>query len=215
MKRFWITLLSGLVFLLPLMLVGFLLLKVFNLMKWLTEPLDIYVPTDTVAGLIVANVMAILLLLLVLFLIGRLAHSFMGRKVENSIDTFLSRFIPGYNIIRGLTAQLNDDEETLPVVLVRQDDGASIGFEIERNANGWVSVFLPGAPQAHSGSVIFMSADRVITLKLSYAKAIYMFQQVGKGSTAYLPDVTGEIEWDGLVQGHRMQPPQSTGKMEK
>ena len=58
-----------------------------------------------------------------------------------------------------------------------------------------------------------MSADRVVMLKISYAKAIYMFQQMGKGSTAYLPDVNAEIDLDALVQGHRMQRPQPTNEM--
>ncbi len=215
MKRFWTTLLSGLVFLLPLLVVGFLLVKFFELMKWFTAPLNIFTSPDTLAGVMVANVMAILLLFVVIFLIGCLARSFMGRKMEKSMDTFLSRFVPGYNIVRGLSAQINDDEEKLPVVLVRQDDGASIGFEIERNKNGWVSVFLPGSPQAHSGSVILMSADRVVTLELPYAKAVYMFQQMGKGSTAYLPDVNAEIELDKLVQGHRMQPANPSDTVKK
>lgn len=195
------------------MVVGFLLIKFFDLMKWFTQPLNIFVPANSVEGAIIANLVAIFLLLAVVFLIGCLANSFMGRKMEKSMDTFLSRFVPGYNIVRGLTAQINDDGEKLPVVLVRQDDGASIGFEIERSENGWVSVFLPGSPQAHSGSVILMSADRVVTLELPYAKALYMFQQMGKGSTAYLPDVNEEIKLDALIQGHRMQAPEPSDEV--
>jgi uncharacterized membrane protein len=131
-----------------------------------------------------------------------LAHSIGGRKIDQPMESFLARIIPGYALVYGLSAQINGDTEKLPVVLVRQDDGASIGFEMERNPNGWVSVFLPGSPQPRSGSVMLINADRVITLDMSYPKAIYMFQQMGKGSTACLPDVNEEIERDGLVQGH-------------
>lgn len=202
MKKFLITMLSGLISLLPLILIGYLLIHFFGFIKQLAKPLEHFFPADSVAGIIIANLLALVLLLLLIFVIGCLARSFGGRKIDKPMESFLARIIPGYTFVRGLSAQLNGDQEKIPVVLVRQDDGASIGFEMERNPNGWVSVFLPGSPQPWSGSVMVINADRVITLDMSYPKAIYMFQQMGKGSTAYLPDVNEEIKRDGLIQGH-------------
>lgn len=206
MNRFLITMLGGLIALVPLILIGYLLIHFFGFIKWLSQPLIRVVPVDSVGGLMAANLVALFLLLLLVFLVGRLSRSMVGRKIDRPLESHLARIIPGYTFVRGLSAQLNGDEEKLPVVLVRQDDGASIGFEMERNENGWVSVFLPSSPQPWSGSVMVINADRVITLELSYPKAIYMFQQMGRGVTAYLPDVNDEIQRDGLLQGHPVKP---------
>ena len=202
MKKILITLLSGLVSLLPLIVVVFLLSKAFVCMKWLSQPLEALLPEDTLPAHIAANLAALVLLLLLLLVIGWLTRHLGGSKIDKPIETFLARIIPGYTFVRGLSAQVDGDEDEVPVVLVRQDDGASIGFEMERNENGWVGVFLPGSPQPWSGSVMVINADRVLPLNMTYAKALYMFQQMGKGSTAYLPDVNEEIKRDGLVQGH-------------
>ena len=213
MKKFLVTMLSGLISLLPLILIGYLLIHFFGFIRYLANPMEHFFPADTIAGIIIANLLALLLLLLLIFVIGCLARSFGGRKIDKPLESFLARIIPGYTLVSGLSAQLNEEDDKVPVVLVRQDDGASIGFEMERNENGWVSVFLPGSPQPWSGSVMVINADRVITLDMSYPKAIYMFQQMGKGSTAYLPDVNEEITRDGLVQGHPVKdPPCSTVK---
>lgn len=205
MRKLFINIITGAIALLPITILLFIMGKVFGFIRAATLPLAEAFGADTRIEYLIVNVATITITLVLLFLIGTLSKSQAFGKRESKLETFMMRFIPGYVLVRGLTAQIREDEATLPVVLVRQDDGANIGFEIEREPNGWVTVFIPGSPQPWSGGLIHMSADRVITLEIPYAKALRMFKQMGIGSAAHLPDVNAEIKADGLVQGHSVQ----------
>lgn len=202
MRKIALTILSGAISLLPVVIVLFLLGKVLEFVQSFTQPLGDKFGADTPLEHLAVDLMAILIMLILFFGIGLMTRTKAFDKKESKLESFLIRFIPGYTFVRGLTAQINGDEVSVPVVLVRQDDGANIGFEMERDPNGWVTVFIPGSPQPWSGGLININADRVITLDISYAKAIYMHQMMGKGISAHLPDVNAEIKRDGLVQGH-------------
>ena len=202
MKKLLITALSGAVTLLPVIVVLFLLGKLLDVIRWLTSPFTQLLNADTSFEYFIVDCLAVGIMLALLVICGWISRAHACGQKESKLESFLIRFVPGYTFVRGLTAQINGDDIKLPVVLVRQDDGANIGFEIERKSNGWVTVFIPGSPQPWSGGLIHMSADRVISTDITYPQAIHMHQMMGAGSANYLPDVLKEIEADGLVLGH-------------
>ena len=87
---------------------------------------------------------------------------------------------------------MSSSEETaksLLSVLVRFDDNAQIGFEVERTGDGSVVVYLPGAPYPWSGSVAYFIEDRVKKLNLSVAQAIGNIRHLGRGSARHREQV--------------------------
>ena len=66
--------------------------------------------------------------------------------------------------------------------MVRFDDYVQMAFETERLPNGKVAVYLPGAPNPWSGSVVFVSNDRIKPLSISLADALRNIRTLGKGS---------------------------------
>ena len=58
-------------------------------------------------------------------------------------------------------------------------------FEIERTPAGDVVVYLPGAPNPWSGTVVFVEQSRVEKLDMSVADAIRSIQALGRGSAGY------------------------------
>jgi uncharacterized membrane protein len=81
-----------------------------------------------------------------------------------------------------MTQFLRDGNEApFQVVLARFDDNAQVAFKIERSANGMVTLFLPGAPDPWSGSVIHMSEDRVTPLDAEFKAVTKNLKAIGKG----------------------------------
>ena len=67
-------------------------------------------------------------------------------------------------------------------VIARFDDNAQISFEIERTPAGEVVVYLPGAPNPWSGSIVLLDSERVQKLDVSVSDAIRSIQALGRGS---------------------------------
>jgi uncharacterized membrane protein len=78
------------------------------------------------------------------------------------------------------------NEDKLSAVLAKFDDNAQIAFEIERSENGFVTLFLPGAPDPWSEAVIYMTEDRVTRLDTNFKLITKSLKRIGKGTTAVL-----------------------------
>ena len=68
-------------------------------------------------------------------------------------------------------------------VLVRFDDSWQIAFEVENIPGGTSAVFLPGAPAPWSGSVCFVTEDRIQSLESPLPVIIRTLKGLGKGSS--------------------------------
>jgi uncharacterized membrane protein len=75
----------------------------------------------------------------------------------------------------------------IPVVLVETDFGWQIG-ETEKATGGLVAVFLPGAPNPHSGAVYFVPADRIRSSEVKLVAALNCMRRCGIGAAALLKD---------------------------
>ena len=74
------------------------------------------------------------------------------------------------------------------MVLVETDFGWQIGVETEKATGGLAAVFLPGAPNPHSGAVYFVPADRVRSSDVKLVAALNCMRRCGIGAAALLKD---------------------------
>ena len=65
-----------------------------------------------------------------------------------------------------------------------------IGYEVERLTDGWVAVYLPGAPDARSGSVAYFTDDRIVPLDTDFAGIASCLKTLGRGSDKIIQDTT-------------------------
>jgi uncharacterized membrane protein len=187
MKFIKTTIIGGLVFMVPVVIVVVIAGKALEIMMLVGKPLGNLIPIDSIGGVAVANVLALLGLALLCFVAGLIARSEMAKKVYRSLDSALLA-IPGYAFVRGFTDSMTKGQETaksLIPVLVRFDDNEQIGFEVERLEQGNVVVYLPGAPDPWSGSVVYFSGDRVKRLDMTVAQAINNIRHLGRGSQKF------------------------------
>jgi uncharacterized membrane protein len=187
--------LGGLLFLFPLVIVTAVVGKAFRLMLSVTEPFDDVIPADSVAEVATVNLVAIAALLVGCFVAGLVAQSRVGRKIYQAADANLAGIIPGYAALRARLGSAVGDEERegkLETILVRFDDQAQIAFEVERLADGRAVVFLPGAPDAWSGTLAVVDSDRVTPLALDMRQVVMLAKNLGKGTAAALGDAPGK-----------------------
>ena len=184
MKFIKTMIIGGLVFMVPLVIVAAVLGKALEIMKLVAMPMGKWIPVDSIVGVGLGNILALLVLALICFVAGFIARSKRAAKVYRSLDSILLA-IPGYAFVKGFTDSIPSSQETdkpLVPVFVRFDDHERIGFEVERLEQGKVVVYLPNAPSPWSGSVAYFSADKVKRLELTMAQAINNVRRIGRDS---------------------------------
>jgi uncharacterized membrane protein len=175
---------GGVAFVIPFIIVVVLLLKAMKIMMVIAAPLDSLIPIDTIGGVALANILALILVIIICFLAGLAAKSLYAKRIHESIDSKLRLFIPGYAFLKEMTGGLEEDSEDkhmIPVI-AKLDDSAQIGFEVDRLESGLVVVYLPGAPNPWSGSVVLMTEDRIEKLNLKFTAVTKVMKRIGIGS---------------------------------
>jgi uncharacterized membrane protein len=188
LKPMTTTLIGGLVFLLPLIVVLAVLGQGLALMAGVAKPLAAMFPTQQVGGVALASLVALLLMLLLCYGAGLLARAALGRALSASFEDRLQTLYPRYTIIKGMTQALGVDavKNSLKTVLVSFDDHQLFAVEVERLADGRVVVFLPGAPDPWSGSVVLVSHEQVAGVPVEIGALHRALKGIGRGSAALL-----------------------------
>ena len=186
------TALGGIIFLIPVIILVAVFTKGYQLVSKIVAPLLAIVPVDRIFGIVILDLLILALGVLICFLAGLAAKSYVAVRLVTSLESnFLSK-IPAYDVQKTKLAsrmRFEEGEETQPV-LIRFDDQWQIGFEVDRVASGKVTVYLPGAPDPWSGSVSIVTEDRITHLDLKQNAALGIFKQLGKGAGDQLKEST-------------------------
>lgn len=175
------TILGGLIFLIPFVLILLLGVKIYEFMSSFSRPIAAAIDIEGIGEIAVLRVVTVLLTVVVCYAAGRIATSAPGARLYSRIDGRLSSLFPRYGFIKATAMDLDSDAPTvLPIVMVRLDDQSQLGFEIERN-NEQVVVFLPGSPDPWSGVVSFVTPDRVTLMRSDFHKAVKTLRLAGRG----------------------------------
>jgi len=183
------TVIGGVFFLVPIAVVLVVVGKLVHFMREVARSLDPLLPLDTHLGTIALNLLAVLVILLLCFLAGLMAQRAQAKKILAKLESTLLTALPGYAFVKGLSDNLRRSDEIsesfLPVA-VRFDDYSQLAFEIERELHGKVAVYLPSAPNPWSGTVVYVTHDRVKPLPMSLNEALKNIRMLGKGSATIL-----------------------------
>jgi len=189
------TAIGGLLFLLPLIVVGALIGKVTPIIQKVAEVVGDVIPFEVPGGIALHLLLASVVVLLICFSAGLLARRSFGKRISESFEKYLLTLVPRYGILKDqMAGRIGGDatKSRMKPVLVKFDDFLRIGFEIERNDAGLVTVYLPGAPDTWSGISVLMNAQRVEPLDLKIGDAVALCEQLGRGSAALLASKASE-----------------------
>jgi uncharacterized membrane protein len=169
------TLVGGILFLAPLMVLVIILEKALTITHEFVDPLAKHLPIHSAIGLRTPMFLAAGLIVVFCFLTGFIAR------------TVLLNF-PGYEFLKRMSESMLGVEKdgNYPVVLVHSDGLWQIGFRIETLENGLIAVFIPGVPNANSGAVFFVSPERISLVEIAPARMLKCLKRLGAGSSALL-----------------------------
>lgn len=182
------TLLGGIVFLLPLALLGMVVGKVVEVMNILAETIDQWIPIDSFLHVIAVNLIALIIVLFACFFAGLATKSIIGKKLFQFLESKLS-ILPGYAIFKArLTGNLGSevDKQAMKPVLVKFQEHSKIGFQVEEITDDKILVFLPGAPDPWSGTLVIVKKSQVNALQLETLEVMAVFERLGRGATQVL-----------------------------
>jgi uncharacterized membrane protein len=177
------TLVGGVLFLLPLILVAWLLSKALKVLERLSEPVVNATGLHTVGGVAVGTVIAIATLVLLSYFAGLLARTRLGQATFSSFEHSVLSVLPQWRMARGLIESFDHEETSqMEVVLVPTDAGWGLGFVLEKPDEDWWTVYIPGAPQWTSGSISYAHSKHIRQTSLTFAQAIILLRRYGTGS---------------------------------
>ena len=109
----------------PLGVIAILGGKVFQILSKVAILISDILPFETIAGIAVVNLVAMVLIVILCFFAGRLARSHIGEKITASVESKMYALVPRYAFIKSMTAALSEDcqdENLLKPVWVKFDD---------------------------------------------------------------------------------------------
>ncbi len=197
------TLIGGILFLLPIVVLVIVLGKAQELASRIVAPLANRIAMKSMAGISTGTLLAIGLLVLFCLLVGLFARTRLAPKIVEWLESGFLYNIPGYDFFKGISESLMGYEagHAYPVVLARIEEAWQIGFLMERLESGHYAVFVPGAPSVWSGSVYLMTEERFQRVDITRVEAVKCLRRLGLGANKLLSRrMGGRVLWSG---GHR------------
>ena len=182
------TLVGGILFLLPVIVLVIILGKALEVAHQLIDPLAARLPVESVIGLRTQALLAVALIVLFSFFAGLLARTVLARKTVQGLEAAVLSKVPGYALFKSVSESLLgvESQGAYPVVLARLDDTWQIGLRVEELENGLVAVFIPDAPNPQSGTIVFLTPDQFKPANIPLAAALKCLKHHGCGSNALL-----------------------------
>jgi uncharacterized membrane protein len=183
---------GGVLVLLPLVILGFFFHWAFIFVTDLIQPITNALNTQFHVPELVADVLAIMLLLAICFVVGTLVSTGVGKWLHEKFDKYLSKLAPGYRLIKEIIGQFLGDPESSPfgrgevvrVKLFGEHCPTTVtAIVTARHLDGTVTIFMPTGPNPTSGNIYHVPQQLVE--EIPYASVEAMMKSIiacGAGS---------------------------------
>jgi uncharacterized membrane protein len=180
------TLIGGLIFLLPLIIIGVALGHVARVVLAVAAFLRETLGIETAFGYGTVVAIAVAGVILICFAAGMAARWTIGKRLMGFVESRLTMIFPRYAIYKDQLAGGIGGEfaqgQLKPVLATLPDGTARLALEVERSADGVVAIYLPSAPDSWSGSVVFLPAERVSPVAAEFGEVMATFEKLGRNS---------------------------------
>ena len=185
------TLVGGLMFLVPVVLVLVVLRHAMQFAGRAAGPIAAMLPISESFGVPVVTLVAAAILLAIALLAGLVARTPAGRRITGWFEESILGGMPQYRMVKSMAEGLTQIEsgEGMQPVLMRTDECWQLAYRLEDLPEGWVAVYVPSAPTPMSGNVIYVSNDRIQRLDMGMAAAMKLVKRLGIGSANALRTV--------------------------
>lgn len=184
-RFFKTTILGGLCVLLPLGACAYLTTKAIRVVLDFMEGFAAYLPIERLGGVVFAEAVALGILLGISFILGLVVRTTLGKSLGGWLERVLLRLLPGYDLFKTLAVQLigRKDEARGTPVMVRLAATHQVGFLMEENPSGKLTVFVPAVPALSVGALHFVDPEQVERLDASMVQVVNCLTGLGIGSS--------------------------------
>lgn len=159
------TIIAGVIFLLPLLIIFVLVIKVFQFFRKFTTKAAAFFGLDSIAGISSSTIVGTISLLVVCLICGYLVRISFFRYISEWLDEKLTKLIPGYAVYHEMAkSKLVEKEEMLPyemAVWVKRGEVTQPGFLMDTMPDGRLVIFLPMAGNVSSGNIELLHENSI------------------------------------------------------
>ncbi|WP_018344767.1 DUF502 domain-containing protein [Cytophaga aurantiaca] len=185
------TLLRGIVFTVPILVVVIVLEQVFEKLQQIANPIADLLPYHSLFGIGKAYWAVFLILILVGLLMGLVARL---KVAMNSViwleDNLLNR-LPGYTFMKQMGESMigANDTSAYKVVLLDIEDSWQLAYLVEELDGNMIAVYVPSVPSALDGDLFYVPKSRIKETFISYKDSIRLLHCQGRGSKKIMKGV--------------------------
>ena len=170
-------------FLLPLMILFFVLGKAISIVQAMILPIKNNLPEERILGVGMITIISVLLILLVCYLAGMLVEKKKVKRMINKLENNVLIFIPGYSMLKRQTGDaIGETDELWQTVIMSDNDDFKMGISVDRQPDGYCTVFFPEPPDAKSGEMKLVHESKLKKLNLPVSKLVKVIRSYGHGS---------------------------------
>ena len=194
-----VTLVGGLLVVLPVWLSLLLLLKAIGSALKLLQPIAKMVPQQVVHH----DMVALCLLIAICFVVGLLTRTRFGQQIGDWLDEHVLGRIPGFRLIRGMIRQFagKRGEQSFQPALVEIEEALVPAFIVEKHADGQFTVFVSSSPTPMAGSIYILQPERVHPVDVPLHKAIVCVTKWGAGAAEMRTSIKEKLERGSRPRG--------------
>jgi len=183
--------LNGIIlFLLPVLLLFFILGKAISIVQKLMLPIKKHLPTERVFGVGLLTLISLVLILFVCYLAGMLIERKRVKRLITKLEDNILVYIPGYSIIKAQTSEIVSEAVAhWQPVLMGEDGDWKMGVLLDQQPNGLCMIFFPEPPDAKSGEMKLVHESKLKKLNMPVNKMIRIIRKYGKSEDAFLSEV--------------------------
>ena len=179
------TVIGGALYLVPIALVVLVLSKVHAAMTKVVQPIATALALHDIGGINAARLLAVVAILLVCFLAGLFAQTRPAKMLLAWLEQAILSRLPGYSAVAAIGEGVAHpgDRDRMPIpVLARIEDAWQLALLVEQIDENQAAVFVPGAPNPTSGSVYFMTNDRIRPAEMPLPELMKCIKGLGIGA---------------------------------
>lgn len=186
------TVLGGALFLMPIVVLAFVLTKAFDFARRGLKPVTKVIPDQWVSGATMETVAAIGVIVLLCFLAGLFARTVLAQRVMSELESAVLSNVPAYEYLKQAGSSMMGLGEMAehPVVLAQIGGAWRLGVQTDVAGKGLTAVFLPNSPNTFSGSVYFVASDKVRRLDVPLRTALGCLERLGAKGESFLSDLS-------------------------
>lgn len=176
------TVIGGVVFLVPVVVLVVVVTKAIGFMLKVAQPMSDWLPVDTIGGVAIANIFAVVALVLACFLAGLLARHALASALVRQLESKVLVKLPGYMMIKSLVSGFDEKQMGgLKPVALQLGTAERVGFEIEKLPDDRSMVFIPSPPTPFTGITQVLPPEQVTYLDVSVNDIIGVTENFGHG----------------------------------